>query len=195
MIRTALFFGSFNPIHIGHLIVASAAAEQDFVDEVWLVPSPQNPLKATADLATADHRLSMARLATAEDPGLSVSDIEFQLDIPSYTIQTLRALRERHSERVFSMLCGTDLLASFHKWKDYESILETTELLIYPRYSHEQDPGIIDWEKYRLRPIDAPRVEISSTYIRAKIQQSKSIRYLVSESVAQYIREQKLYQQ
>lgn len=194
MIRTALFFGSFNPIHIGHLIVASAAAEQEFVDEVWLIPSPQNPFKTNDDLAAAEDRLKMARLATAEDHALSVCDIEFELEIPSYTIQTLNALRERHKNRIFSLLCGSDLLPTFHLWKDYKKILESTELIVYPRLSNQQDPGVIDWGRYNITRIDAPRVEISSTYIRSKIRDGKIIRYLVPQAVIQYILQHNIYQ-
>jgi nicotinate-nucleotide adenylyltransferase len=193
MIRTALFFGSFNPIHLGHLVVASYIADLPYVDEVWFVISPQNPFKTENELAPAEHRRKMAQLVVADDPRFSVCDIEFSLPSPSYTINTLRALKENEPNRSFSIICGSDILPDFHLWKEYESILRDAAFIVYPRYTEKKDPGIIGWSNHNIEHIQAPRIEISSTLVRARIQNNLSVRYMVPSEVVRYIEQERLY--
>jgi|694.fasta_scaffold01302_32 nicotinate-nucleotide adenylyltransferase len=193
MRHTALFFGSFNPIHIGHLIVASHVAELEYIDEVWLVVSPHNPLKSTTGLAPDEQRLEMARIAVQSDPRIKVCDIEFSLPRPSFTIHTLEALKSQFSGNQFSLVCGSDILPSFHQWKDYLKILDLVCIIEYPRRTEKSDPGIIAWDKHHVRKIDSPQIDISSTYLRQRIQQGRSIRYLVPDAVNTYIHKNKTY--
>jgi nicotinate-nucleotide adenylyltransferase len=193
MKHIALFFGSFNPVHTGHLIIASTIADLEGVDQVWLVVSPHNPLKESSGLAPDHLRLEMARLAVGNDPRISVNDVEFHLTKPSYTIHTLEALAGKFPDYRFSLILGSDILPAFHLWKDYQKILARAELLVYPRYTEEKDPGIIDWQRERITQISAPRMEISSTSIRQKVREGKSIRYMVSPEVESFIIRHGLY--
>ncbi len=193
MIRTALLFGSFNPIHNGHLIVSSYIADIDEVEEVWIVVSPQNPLKQTSELAPEATRLEMVAIAVQNDPRIKVCNIEFSLPRPSFTIHTLEALISKHPDRSFDLVLGSDILPSFHLWKDYLKILGLVGIIIYPRISHVHDEGLISWEKYKLRRLDSPLIEISSTYIRNRIKSGKSIKYLLPETVENYILKNNLY--
>jgi nicotinate-nucleotide adenylyltransferase len=193
MKHIALFFGSFNPVHTGHLIIASSVADIAGIDGVWLVVSPHNPLKELSTLAPDHQRLEMARLAVGDDPRIAISDIEFHLSKPSYTIHTLQALADKFPDYRFSLVLGSDILPAFHLWKDYQKIMATAGLIVYPRFAEEKDPGVIQWQGTRLLQIAAPRMEISSTYIRQKIRDGKSIRYLVSPAVEAFIVKHRLY--
>ncbi len=193
MKKVGLYFGSFNPIHLGHLIVAQHMAAQTHLAEVWLVVSPHNPLKNVQDLAADEHRLAMVKLATENNPLLFANDIEFSLSKPSFTCHTLRTLRSNFPKYSFSLILGEDNIASFHLWKEYEFILENFEFLIFPRHNAASDPSIIDWKKYNVKKVEAPRIEISSTHVRALIKQNKSITYLTLPEVERYIAANKLY--
>jgi nicotinate-nucleotide adenylyltransferase len=178
---------------MGHLIVAQHMAAQTDLNEVWLVVSPHNPLKSAADLATDTHRLAMVKMATEGNPLLLACDIEFSLSKPSYTCHTLRAVKNDFPNNAFTLILGEDNLASFHLWKEYEYILENFEMLIFPRHNAAADPGIIDWKKYNVKMVAAPRIEISSTHVRELIKQQKSILYLTLPQVEKYIVTNNLY--
>jgi nicotinate-nucleotide adenylyltransferase len=183
--RIGLFFGSFNPIHIGHLIIANAMAENTDLQKVWFVVSPQNPLKAGKSLLHEQDRYDMVKAAIADNYKLDVSDVEFHLPRPSYTIDTLTHLAEKFPGRRFSLIIGEDNLANFAQWKNHEQILEHYGLHVYPR------PGVTITEIQRHRNVmmvEAPVLDISATYIRSCLKANKSIRYLVPEAVEGIIR-------
>ncbi len=185
-----LFFGSFNPIHIGHLIIAQTVLDDAKIDEVWFIVSPKNPLKDSNTLIHHFDRIDMVELAIEGNDRFKASDIEFNLPLPSYTVDTLTYISEKHSNNEYKLIIGEDNLESFHKWKNHEVILKNYGLLVYSRINS-------DGNKYKEHPgveyIDAPLVNISATYIRKKIRQQKSIKYLVPEKVEQFINERKLY--
>jgi len=184
--KTGLLFGSFNPIHIGHLAVAEYFATQGGMDEVWLVVSPLNPFKNETSLAPSPDRLAMAKLAAAKNPRLLVSDFEFSLPSPSYTIDTLTALQAQFPERIFHLLMGEDLVAGLKDWKKPEEIVKRGNILVYPRNTST----ILD-TGFKTEP--APKLDISSTYIRACIASGFSVRYLLPDEVILFIEEKSLY--
>jgi nicotinate-nucleotide adenylyltransferase len=190
MIKTGLFFGSFNPVHIGHLIIANYMATATDLQEVWMVVTPQNPLKPKNTLANDYDRLHLVRIAIDDNPKIRASDIEFSLPKPSYTIDTLTYLSEKYNNREFVLIMGGDNLATLHKWKNYEAILSYYSIYVYKRPAYElglfsQHPSV--------RFFDAPLLDISATYIREAIKNKLSIRYLVPEPVHQYIETSTLY--
>lgn len=190
MAKIGLFFGSFNPVHVGHLIIASYMAQYTDLDEVWLVVSPQNPLKKSSNLLNMYDRLELVDRALKGQDRIKVSDIEFRLPKPSYTANTLVHLEERHPNDQFALIMGGDNLKTFRKWKNHELLLERYALYVYPR------PGI-DIEEWRnhssVMITETPHMEISSTFIRKAISEGKSIRYLVPDAVLQYIDQSGLY--
>lgn len=186
----ALFFGSFNPIHHGHLMVAQAVLNQSECQELWFVVSPQNPFKKQASLLHAFDRLDMVERAIADHFQFKSCDLELHLPQPSYTVHTLYQLRERYPQHHFSLVMGGDNLEHFHQWKNYEDILEHHEILVYPR--GEQAKSSL-WEHPKVQRIQAPFVHLSSTYVRDCIRQGQSIRYLVPEALAQFIEAKKFY--
>ncbi|MBM3404478.1 MAG: nicotinate-nucleotide adenylyltransferase [Bacteroidetes bacterium] len=191
--RIGLFFGSFNPIHIGHLMIASYMVEFTDLSRVWFVVSPHNPLKEKNSLLAGHHRLAMVNLAIEEDPRFLSSGIEFHLPQPSYTIDTLYALEEKYSDKQFVIIAGTDFLPDFHRWKDHETLAERFDMYIYPR------PGSQDLlhspEKFpRMHRIAAPLLEISSSFLRQNIRERKDVRYFLPEKVYRYIREMHFYE-
>jgi nicotinate-nucleotide adenylyltransferase len=181
---TALFFGSFNPIHIGHLCVAEYLVEFGGMDEVWFIVSPLNPLKDKATLLSDYARYEMVQEAIGKDTRFRVSDIEFHLSRPSYTIDTLTHLTEKYPGRKFILTGGTDLLVSFHKWKNYEQILQHYKLLLYPRHGSDDHPLT---KHPSVTFIDAPRMEISASFIRGAIKNKKSVRYFLPDAVYRLI--------
>ncbi len=191
MKRTALFFGSFNPIHVGHLIIANTILQQEDIDEVWLVVSPQNPLKERASLLPDHHRLQMVQRAIDDNYQLKVCDIEMHLPIPSYTVVTLAALQEKYPDREFCLVMGSDNLDSFHRWRNYQYLLDNYRLLVYPR------PGT-EHCKLSSHPnvtmVDVPMMDISSSYIRQQIAAHKDVRYLLTEPVYKYLTEMHFYE-
>jgi nicotinate-nucleotide adenylyltransferase len=190
----ALFFGSFNPIHLGHLVLAEIIAGRDDIDEAWLVVSPHNPLKSTADLAAASHRFEMVNLAIAGNPKLQACDVEMQLPLPSYTDNTLKVLTSNFPKFKFTVVIGEDQLYSFHQWKNYSEILEKFQLMVYPRHhSFTVLPAAINWKEQDVIHLDAPRLEISATYIRERCRLKQSIRYLVAAEVEHYIQKHDIY--
>jgi nicotinate-nucleotide adenylyltransferase len=187
-----LFFGSFNPIHTGHLIIAEYMATMTDLDQVWLVVSPHNPLKSQSSLAKDFDRLHMAQLAIEDNPRLRVSNIEFSLPKPSYTIDTMAYLHEKHPEHEFSLIMGSDNLESIHKWKNYEVLISRYSIHVYKRPGTENFK-IPEGAKVILH--DVPLLDISSTYIRSQIAKGKSIRYMVPEPVYQFLSGSRLYRQ
>lgn len=184
--KIGLYFGTFNPIHVGHLIIANHMAEHSDLDQVWLVVTPHNPLKKKSTLLDDYHRLQMVYLATENYPKLKPSDIEFKLPQPNYTVNTLVHLEEKYPQHQFSLIMGEDNLKSLHKWKNYEAILAHHEIYVYPRISTEaENLELKDHPKIHM--IDAPVVEISSTFIRNNIKSGKNIRPLLPTKVWEYI--------
>lgn len=193
MKRTGLFFGTFNPIHIGHLIIANHMVEFSDLEEVWMVVTPKSPFKAKDSLLDNHHRYQMVYEAIAPYPKLKASDIEFGLSQPNYTITTLTHLYEEYGDsREFALIMGEDNLKHFHKWKAFESILEHHHLYVYPRISEAEVP-----EAFREHPhihrVDAPIMEISSTFIRREHKAGKNIRPLLPERVWTYLDEMNFY--
>lgn len=188
--KVGLFFGSFNPIHVGHLILANAMVENAELDQVWFVVSPQNPFKRKNNLLHEFDRFSMVRQAIADNPKFNASDIEFQMPKPSYTSDTLAWLTDKYPQHQFVLIIGEDNLKNFHKWKNHKNILEHYGLLVYPR-PNALKVDLLNHPNVRL--IDAPQVEISATFIRNAIKKDKSIKYLVPEEVEAFIKLKKFY--
>lgn len=185
-----LFFGSFNPIHTGHLIIAEFMATRTDLDQVWLVVSPHNPLKKRSTLAKDFDRLHMVRLAIEDNPKLKESNIEFSLPKPSYTIDTMVYLHEKYPQHTFSLIMGGDNLESIHKWKNFELLLERYPIHLYQRPG-STNPDLPDHADIRI--YDVPTLNISSTYIRQSIADGHSIRYLVPDPVFEFLDGSSLY--
>jgi nicotinate-nucleotide adenylyltransferase len=191
MIKIGLFFGSFNPIHTGHMIIANIMAETTDLEKVWFVVTPQNPLKPSKGLLHDFDRYDMVRAAAYENFKLQVSDVEFHLPKPNYTIHTLVHLSEKHPDKEFKVIIGEDNLATFTKWKNYERIVEDYGLYIYPR------PHVTNSDLKRhpnVKMVEAPMMDISATFIRNCIKKNQSVRYLVPDAVEAIIRNKKFYQ-
>lgn len=193
MKKIGLYFGSFNPIHVGHLIIADYFSQQNLFDEVWLVVSPHNPLKDPSDLASVDHRLEMARIATADHPSLKVCDIEIKMPSPSFTVNTMKALQEQYPEVQWSVIIGEDSLVHFDKWKDYQWLMETFSFFVFPRVLSDEDRDIIKSKNFPVQMVNAPLIEVSSTSIRQKLRSGTSIKYLVTKVVENYLSKHQLY--
>ena len=173
--RIGLFFGSFNPVHVGHMIIANYMITHADIEKLWMVVSPHNPHKVKKSLANNYDRLNLIKTAIGEHDYISASDIEFNLPVPSYTIDTLTYLNEKYPQHTFSLIMGGDNLYNFHKWKNYELLLDRHEILVYKRPTHEV-PEIASHPNIQI--FDAPMLNISSSYIRAEIAAERSIRYL-----------------
>lgn len=186
----ALFFGSFNPVHVGHMIIASYLVENTDVDQLWMVVSPQNPHKEKKSLANDYDRLHLVRLAIGDNDKIRASNIEFDLPKPSYTIDTLTYLDEKYPKYNFHLVMGGDNLASFHKWKNYEQILERHHIYVYQRPSYDLGP-LQHHEKIHI--LDAPLLQISASMIRKMISEKKSIKYYVTEPVLEYLEQSSMY--
>ena len=188
---TGLYFGSFNPIHIGHMAIANFMIEFSELDQLWFVVSPQNPLKEKKSLLKDYHRLEMVRLAVEEDDRFRASDIEFHLPTPSYTIDTLAYLEEKHPGIEFQLVMGADGLRTFHKWKHAELITQKYHRLIYPRPDTDMNAASL---LPNATVVDAPLMEISSSFIRTAIREGKDIRHLVPAKAYKYMREMHFYE-
>ena len=193
MKKTGLFFGTFNPIHIGHLVIANHMAEFSDLDEVWFVVTPKSPFKAKESLLENHHRYQMVYEAIREYPKLKLSDIEFSLPQPNYTVDTLAHLQELHGEKhQFALIMGEDNLKGFHKWKNYEAILQFYQIYVYPRISNKTVPAVFQ-EHPRIHRVDAPVMEISATFIRKQHRAGRNIRPLLPEAVWKYMDEMNFY--
>jgi nicotinate-nucleotide adenylyltransferase len=178
--KVGLYFGSFNPVHIGHLIIANYVAQHTDLEQIWFVISPQNPLKRSGSLLNEYHRLYLVQVSIEDEPSLKASDIEFRLPKPSFTIDTLTYLGEKYPTHEFSIIMGSDSYQNLSEWKNYQQLVK-----LYPIYVYER-PGFLPEKKYENANaffLKAPLLEISSTYIRKTIREGKSIRYLVPEKV------------
>lgn len=184
--KVGLYFGTFNPIHVGHIIIANYVLENSDLDEVWMVVTPHNPLKKKSSLLEDYHRLQMIHLATERYEKLKPSDIEFKLPQPNYTINTLVHLKEKFPKHQFSLIMGEDNLKSLHKWKNYELILRDYDIYVYPRISEAKIPDEFI-NHPQIHKVNAPVIELSSTFIRNSIKEGKNIRPMLSEKVWEYI--------
>ena len=187
--RIGLFFGSFNPVHIGHLIIVNHILNEARVDRIWLVVSPVNPFKINADLLDENARFSLVEMGLRTDERIIASNIEFQLPKPSFTINTLSFLEENYSEHDFSIIMGSDNFRFFDKWKNYEEISASYKILVYLRTGFEIE------NKFHadIEIVNAPILDISATEIRRLIKEGKSIRYLIPEVVRQEIEKKGYY--
>lgn len=186
--KIGLFFGSFNPIHIGHLIIANTLYDRTDLDEVWFVVSPQNPHKIRQSLIHEFDRLKMVELAIADHYHFRASDVEFQMPKPSYTIDTLTYLSDQYPKNEFSLFLGSDNLGQLTKWKNYQKILELYKIFVYPR------PGDFQLiEHPAIQLIEAPLLDISATFIRKSIRENLSVKYLLPQEVEEYIHSKKLF--
>tara|TARA_B110000208_G_C11797424_1_gene440266 strand:+ start:1878 stop:2471 length:594 start_codon:yes stop_codon:yes gene_type:complete len=196
MKKVGLFFGSFNPIHVGHLVIANHIAHSGMVDEVWFVVSPQNPFKKKKSLLEEYHRLALVNEAIDENPKLKSSDIEFTMPQPSYTADTLAFLIDKYPELDFSLIMGEDNIKSFHKWKNYEVILKNHSVLIYPRVGVDEDlkakSDILNHKSVHVLE-NIPVMDISASYIRNQIKEGKTVAYLLTDKVAKYLDEMNFY--
>lgn len=188
--KIGLFFGSFNPIHVGHLIIANIAYETTEIDQIWFVVSPQNPFKKNKNLLHEFDRIDLVEAAIIDDYHFKASNIEFDMPKPSYTIDTLIRLSEKHPEHDFSLIIGSDNLTSFTKWKNHEQIIKNFSLIVYPR-PNTKHSSLMKHDKVRV--IDAPQLEISATLIRKMIKEGKSIKYLVPDQVIEKIYGKKFF--
>ena len=190
--KIGLYFGTFNPIHIGHLIIANHVAEYAGVDQVWMVVTPHNPLKKKETLLDDYQRLHLVFLATEDYPKIKPSDFEFKLPQPNYTVNTLAHLQDKFPQHEFCLIMGEDNLNSLHKWKNYEYILENHEIYVYPRLnSGEIDEHFVNHSK--IHRVGAPVIELSSTFIRESIKSKKNIRPLLPEKVWEYVDHNNFY--
>lgn len=190
--KIGLYFGSFNPIHIGHLIIANHFAEYSDLDKIWMVITPQNPLKTKKSLLDEHHRYQMVQEALQNYPKIEPSTVEFKLKYPSYTVDTLLYLEEKYPQHEFCLIMGEDNLKSLHKWKNYKVILKRHQIYVYPRIAQgEKHPDLMRHPS--IHQVDAPIIEISSTAVRKAIAEGKNCRPLLSYEVWKYIDEMGFY--
>ena len=189
--KIGLFFGSFNPIHNGHLMIAGYMTEYSDMKEVWFVISPQNPLKEKVSMLPDYHRLALVNVAIEDDARFKSCDIEFKLSQPSYTINTLTYLHEKYPQKEFCLIMGADNLESLNKWKKYEQILEGYSIYIYPRPG--SDGGNFK-DHIKVKWTEAPLLEISSSFVRSAIKEKKNMNYFLPDKVYKYIQEMHFYE-
>ena len=185
----ALYFGSFNPIHQGHLIIAQHILNDTDCQELWMIVSPQNPLKETKSLLNENHRLHLLQLALEDQVKIKANSVEFNLPRPSYTIDTLTYLSQKYPQHNFSVIIGSDSFLNIKKWKNYEQLISNYHIYIYPRPGY----GIEESLPNNIKVVQAPFLDISSTYIRKLISDGKSITYLLPKKVEEYILENNYY--
>lgn len=182
--KIGLFFGSFNPVHVGHMIIANFMVQHSDLDQIWMVVSPHNPHKDKKSLAKDHDRLHLVNLAIGDNARIKASDIEFSLPKPSYTVDTLAYLAEKYPQHAFSLIMGGDNLATFHKWKNYEKILSDHHIYVYDRPGYELGDLVAH---HTVTILEAPLLSISASYIRQQIRDDKSIQYLVPDVVWNYL--------
>ena len=194
-----LFFGTFNPIHVGHLILGNYMAQLPQIDQVWFVVTPRNPFKAKDTLLADVHRLALVREAVDENPKLEASNVEFDMPQPNYTVNTLAVLTEKYPDKNFTLIMGEDNLRGFHKWKNYEIILENHEVLVYPRvYTENEKPATSEkvsqlLNHSKLQMVDAPLMKVSSSTIRKMIAEGMDAQYILPPKVYTYVNEMNFY--
>ena len=190
--RIGLYPGSFNPVHVGHLVIAGYLAEFSDLDEVWMVVSPRNPLKLTTDMLQDYRRLELVKLAIGDNKKIRASDVEFKLTKPSYTINTVRFLKEKYPADEFVLIVGEDNLGTFDQWKEYELLLQLCAVYVYPRLNAVRTK-FHDHPKVKMIP-EVPVMEISANFIRNSIMNKKDVRYMLHEKVWEQIEELGYYQ-
>ncbi len=189
--KTGLFFGSFNPIHFGHMAIANYVTEFTGIEQIWFIISPQNPFKAKSSLLADYHRYELVNRAISDDHRFKASNVEFKLPKPSYTIDTLTYLAEQYPEQDFYLIIGSDQLPYFHNWKNPDQLIDNYHFLVYPRLGTDKH-SLMDNPAFQR--IEAPMMEISSTFIRRAIQEKKDMRFFMPEAVWGYIREMHFYE-
>lgn len=194
--KVGLYFGSFNPIHVGHLIIANYMVNNTDLEQVWFVVSPHNPLKDKKTLLEDHHRLALVKEAVDNNPKLRASDIEFGLEQPNYTVKTLTVLAEKYPNYEFSLLMGEDNLRTLHKWYNYKHLLKKYRIFVYPRVVsiHEAETDDMYQQPNVILLSDVPVMNISSSYIRQSIENKKDVRYLLTPPVLKYVDEMGFYQ-
>ena len=190
--KVGLYFGTFNPIHVGHLIIANHMAEYSDLDEIWFVVTPQSPHKKKQSLLDNHHRYELVYVAVEDYPKLRPSDIEFKLSQPNYTVHTLAHISEKYPNKEFSLIMGEDNLKTFHKWKNYETIIEHHNIYVYPRIGGGRVKNQFR-EHPKVHRVDAPVMQISATHIRDSIKNGKNVQALLSKEVWKYIDEMNFY--
>jgi len=189
--KTGLFFGSFNPVHIGHLIIAAYMREFSDLKDIWFVVSPENPLKDKKTLLSEHHRLMLVKTAIEDDPHFKVTDIEFKMPKPSYTIDTLTHLSEQYPYRQFVIIAGSDIFPTFHKWKNHAVILDEYQIYVYNRPGYH----LADFKNHpNVKLFNAPLMQISSSFVRNSIKEGKDVRYMLPQKVWNYICEMHFYE-
>jgi nicotinate-nucleotide adenylyltransferase len=202
--KVGLYFGTFNPIHIGHLVIANYMVEHTELEQVWMVVSPHNPLKDKSSLLADYHRLALVKVAIDDNEKLRASDVEFSLSKPSYTVSTLAHLKEKYPNHEFSLIMGEDNLRTFHKWVNHEIILQRHKIFVYPRVlTVQEELEVVKMQQDQINNFrqhknvvfceDAPVMKVSSSFIRQSIKDKKSVRYLLSPVVEKYIDEMNFY--
>lgn len=198
--RIGLFFGTFNPIHVGHLIIANYMAHNTDLEQVWLVVTPHNPHKDKSTLLADHHRYYMCQLAIEDNPKLRVSNIEFKLPQPSYTVVTLAELRHQYPQHQFILIMGEDNLMTLHKWKNPKEILTHHQIYVYPRKGNESferefklDESIKSYQ-HRIKMFNLPLIHLSASFIRKCIRENKNVRYLIPDKIYNYIKEMHFYE-
>lgn len=200
--KVGLYFGTFNPIHVGHLIIANYMADYTELDQVWLVVSPQNPLKEKNTILADHHRLALVKIAIDDNPKLRASDVEFKLSKPSYTVNTMIHLKELYPDHTFSLIMGEDNLRTLHKWYNHDYLLKNHKIYVYPRaltFQEENDIQSDDPNQLLFKHPsivfcdDAPVMKVSASFIRNAIKMGKDVRYLLTESVMKYLDEMNFY--
>lgn len=192
--KVGLFFGSFNPIHIGHLILSNYILEHTDMDELWYVVSPQNPFKEKKTLLNDHNRLEMVELAIRNYPKMRATNVEFSLPQPNYTIDTLTYLKEKYPNHTFCLIMGEDNLASLHKWKNAERLLETYQIIVYPRLYEGQKEPLLLAQHPNIHIVSAPVIELSATEIRTMIKHRKNVRPMLPSEVFEYLDGSNFYQ-
>lgn len=202
--KIGLYFGTFNPIHVGHLVIANYMADFTELDQVWMVVSPHNPLKDKTTLLMDMHRMALVKVAIDDNSKLRASDIEFNLPKPSYTSTTLAYLKEKYPENEFALIMGEDNLRTLHKWKNHETILKNHKIYVYPRVLTTQEEAEVSDINAKIGNDfsqnanvifceDAPVMKVSATFVRNAIKEGKDVRYLLTEPVHKYIEEMHFY--
>lgn len=202
--KIGLYFGTFNPIHVGHLVIANYMADFTDLDQVWLVVSPHNPLKEKSTLLTDYHRLALVKVAIDDNPKLKASDIEFNLPKPSYTATTLAYLKDKFPQHEFALIMGEDNLRTLHKWYNHEVILKNHKIYVYPRVlTLQEEAEVKDINQQIVNEFssnanviyceDAPVMKVSASFVRQAIKDGKDVRYLLTEPVHKYIEEMHFY--
>lgn len=189
--KIGLFFGTYNPVHVGHMVIANYMVEYTNMDQLWMVVTPQNPFKQKKSLLQDFDRLHLVNLAIGDDQRMRSSDIEFKLPKPNYTCDTLVYLKEKFPKHEFALIMGADNLNHFHKWKNHEEILKNHELYVYPRLESNEGGKLKHHEKVNY--VEAPIIRISSSFIRNAIKEGRNIKYFMPERVSAYIEEMNLY--